>query len=141
VGWFDESLRSVEDRDMWIRLATRYTLGLTEARAMFYRLHPNQMNRNAERMLKNYEQVLDKFFREHPEHASLRDLAYSFMHVDSAICYMESGARREATHHVLESLRLKPWVPGDRGKHSSATRLKILGRLLMGDRVFRALQR
>ena len=42
------------------------SFGASGCRAMYYRLHPNPMNRNAGRMLKSFEQVLEKFFRQHP---------------------------------------------------------------------------
>ncbi len=142
VGGFDETLRAVEDRDMWLRLAVDRSLAVCdEARGYFYRLHPGQMNRDPERMRVSFERVLEKFFAEHPAHAHHRTLAYGFLHLDTAICWVEKGGRREATRHLLRSLRLRPWMPASAGRFSSVTRLKILARLAVGERVFRLFSR
>jgi len=140
VGLFDEGLRSVEDRDMWLRLAARFPVGRVDSPCCFYREHGGQMSRRAGRMLENYQKVLDKFFAEHPQFAALERTAYAFMFLDGSIAHMEEGARREALRCLLRSLRLHAWEPASgRAALSSARRLKLLVRLLLGEELFRAL--
>ena len=142
VGSFDESLRSVEDRDMWLRLAVDHALGCaTSARGFYYRPHPGQMNRDPDPMRKNLERVLDKFFAAHPTHAPLRSLGYAFLHLDAAICYLQAGQRGVAARHLMRSLALRPYLPRRMGSMSTATRLKILLRLSIGDAVFQRVAR
>ena len=63
VGFFNEELRSVEDRDMWIRVAARYEVVKLQASLWWYRLTPGSMSRNPERMEHFERVVLDKAFR------------------------------------------------------------------------------
>src|SRR5205807_732839 len=62
AGFFDEQLRSVEDRDMWLRLSAHYVLGGIDSPCAMHRAHTGQMSRNAARMLSNFERCLDTFF-------------------------------------------------------------------------------
>jgi glycosyltransferase involved in cell wall biosynthesis len=141
VGGFDENLRSAEDRDMWLRMAARYRIAVMDCEAFYYRLHPAQMNRKTERMLTAFQRVLDRFFAEHAGYEGLRPVGYAFMHFGATIGFLEEGDRRQALSHLLESLRHLPFAGKDRGPLSSLVRIKLLARLLMGERVFRMLAR
>src|SRR5262249_50436301 len=58
VGFFDESLRSVEDRDMWIRIAARYPVAKLDLPLTWIRMHADSMSHVA-RVMEQYElQVL-----------------------------------------------------------------------------------
>lgn len=93
VGLFDESLRSAEDRDMWLRLAARVRVLQVTTPCWHYRVHEGQMSRNPQRMYDNFLRVVDKFFSEHPEQSQLAPMAYAFLYQDAAICYSEAGRR------------------------------------------------
>ncbi|MFV0443592.1 MAG: glycosyltransferase family 2 protein [Planctomycetaceae bacterium] len=108
VGGFDTALRSAEDRDMWLRLAACVPVWQIELPSWFYRLHPGQMSHNPERMYENYRRVLDKFFAEHPSHASLSPLAYSFLYQDAALCYANAGRMPEARRFLVRSILTHP---------------------------------
>ena len=87
VGGFDETLTSVEDRDMWLRLSVAQR-GLQVATPWGrHRDHAEQMSRNAQRMFDNYVRVLTKFFSAHPEYARDRRSAFAYMHLDAAHCF------------------------------------------------------
>lgn len=141
VGFFDEELRSVEDRDMWLRLSARYAVGGIDSPCAMHRAHTGQMSRNADRMLSNFERCLDNFFAAHPQYAEHKNLSYAFMYADAAVAYMESGDRKEALKYMLKSLRYHPWEPND-GRHSlgSLRRIKLMARTLMGERLFTKLR-
>jgi len=62
VGLFDTSLRSVEDRDMWIRIGARRPVAIVEEPLTWYRQTVGSMSRQATTM-EHYEAVvLDKAF-------------------------------------------------------------------------------
>lgn len=141
VGLFDETLRSVEDRDMWLRLSARYKVGGIDSPCAMHRMHTGQMSRNAGRMFSNFERCLDTFFAGHPELAEHKGLAYAFMYADAAVAFMEGGDRAEALKNMVKSLRYHPWEPND-GRYSlgSVRRLKLMLRTLMGEKLFTKLR-
>ena len=60
-GGFDTSLRSSEDRDMWIRLTARgHRFFLIGEPCAFIRRHPKNMSKNAPRMKQNTQSVLTR---------------------------------------------------------------------------------
>lgn len=62
VGVFDRTLRSVEDWDMWIRIATRYNFGVTREALVYYRQHTSNMSKNWRVMEQAFHQVIEKSF-------------------------------------------------------------------------------
>ena len=52
AGRFDEQMRSTEDRDMWFRIAERFEVFYVDEVIAHYRISPNSMSRDRERMLK-----------------------------------------------------------------------------------------
>jgi hypothetical protein len=61
VGQFDESLIASEDRDMWIRLATKYLVHFIDLPlTVINQKHFDSMSKNIERMAKGYEQFIEK---------------------------------------------------------------------------------
>ena len=142
VGLFDESLKFVEDRDMWLRIAVRFPVALVLSPCWWYRTHPNQLNKNPEGTYATHRKVLTKFFDAHPELAILRDLAWGYCYFDAAYCHLEAGHRRAAIGLTLRSLGRWPRAFGDRRsyQHQPWIRIKMLARLLAGERTFRALR-
>lgn len=62
-GYFDTSLRSSEDRDMWIRICTKRRFWLLAPPLALIRRHGSNMSKNAVRMKCNTRSVLLKAFR------------------------------------------------------------------------------
>lgn len=129
VGYFDETLRSVEDRDMWLRLATRFRCVLVDSQCWWYRPHAGQMNRNADRMFTNYRRVLDKFFAEHPEHGRLYRQAMACLHYDAVWPHMEEGERLRGLRCLATSFYYRPFGLGDERK-PKFVRSKLAVRIL-----------
>ena len=140
VGLFDESLRSIEDRDMWLRIAARFPAVEIVSPCWWYRPHQGQMSRHGARMLENYQRVLTKFFSEHPQHAPLRRLGLSYMWVDASWMFLEEGNFRRARTLMARSLLTWPWSYGDR-RLRKFPRMPMIARLLMGGRMYDRLVR
>ena len=140
VGLFDESLRSIEDRDMWLRIASHYVSVQVLSPCWWYRPHAGQMSRRASRMIENYKKVLTKFFAEHPEHESLRRLAWSYMYLDGSWSFLDEGDERTARALMWKSVYLSPWSFRDR-RLRKLPRARIIARLILGERLFRRVPR
>jgi glycosyltransferase involved in cell wall biosynthesis len=66
VGLFDPTLRCVEDRDMWIRLASKFVLAKLPLTLLWYRLHPTSLSNKSVQMEEAELRVLHKAFRDIP---------------------------------------------------------------------------
>jgi glycosyltransferase involved in cell wall biosynthesis len=93
VGGFDETLRSYEDWDLWLRLAREgCPMRWVPSPVSLYRFHPSQMTRDGSQMTCANFAVLDKIFRDPdlPEGwRQRRDEAYSHAFLRaSAHCYV-----------------------------------------------------
>lgn len=113
VGMFDESLQSVEDRDMWLRIAAKLPCVLVESPCWWHREHAGQMSRNAARMFSNYRYVLLKFFEMNPEYQNLRRLAMGYFYYDAAWAYFAEGRKATALLSLARSTSYRPFGLGD----------------------------
>jgi glycosyltransferase involved in cell wall biosynthesis len=135
VGFFDEELTSIEDRDMWLRVAAKFRSVQVVSPCWWYRPHQGQMSRRAGRMLENYKKVLTKFFTQHNEYASLRRLAWSYMYLDGCWAFLDEKDMRTARSLMVRSVCLMPW--SFRDSHLRRfPRARIIARLCVGDDVF-----
>ena len=66
VGMFDITLRSVEDWDMWIRIAGHYPLAVIKEPLVYYRQHSSNMSKNWRVMEQAFHQVIEKSFQSVP---------------------------------------------------------------------------
>ena len=140
VGGFDRDYREAADRDLWLRLVARYPVAAVESPCWHYRVHAAQMNRDdRSRMCAELRAIALEFFVQHPQHRELERLAWAFVHFDAAIAHRESGRRAKALSHLLQSLAWHASGPGlGSGK---VPRLKLLARLVAGERLFHGLNR
>ncbi len=110
-GMFDETLRSSEDRDMWIRVARRFRILWRPEVLVRVRRHGDNMSGNCDRMRDNIRKVLRKTRsgqgREQRRLFWLRVAAYD--RVQSAWMLYPNGRRWEAMGSVLVSLLLWPF--------------------------------
>lgn len=133
VGLFDTSLRNAEDRDMWLRLAARFTAVQISCPCLMYRCHSDQKSRHAKRMNLAYRAILSKFFREHPAHSDLQSPARSFMLLDSAIAHLAEHRRWRTVGFLLGSIWYNPAPSKGRAVR---IRRKLLTRAVLGERLF-----
>jgi glycosyltransferase involved in cell wall biosynthesis len=78
VGGFDPKLRSLEDWDMWLRLAVDYPIAVIKEPLAYYRQLPGSMSRNCKVMEASFKKVIDRHFALAPQSLQfLRDRSYS----------------------------------------------------------------
>jgi hypothetical protein len=128
VGFFDESLRSYEDWDMWLRLARAgCTMRYVAQPVSLYRFHPAQMTRSGAQMTTATFAVLDKTFAADDLPAgwlALKDRAYSRANLRAAAqAYLAGDAERGAAY-LSRAVALDPALMADAGaplaRHFSA---------------------
>lgn len=77
VGLFDTELSSIEDCDMWVRIAARYPLAVIKEVLVYYRQHFTNMSKDYNKMMQNSRLKIEKKFQNVPfELLYLRPRAY-----------------------------------------------------------------
>jgi len=116
VGGFDESLKQVEDWDMWLRLAyAGCKMGWVNEVVCSYRFSPGQMTRNAAVQTRACVQMMDKFFNQvglPSELENLKPQIYSHLYI---VCAgREYGARQyqDAQESVAQAIKYDPRLLG-----------------------------
>jgi glycosyltransferase involved in cell wall biosynthesis len=133
-GLFDAALRSVEDRDMWIRIACHYPVAKLNASLWWYRVHNASMSRVADRMVRCERQVLEKAFAQCPplkRRRLIRLQSFSYFHRSSAYTYDAAGMRVQAAVRILWSMAVWPLPFAKRDCLTSLERPKKLLMILL----------
>jgi glycosyltransferase involved in cell wall biosynthesis len=109
---FDTTLRSVEDRDLWMRLAARFPIIRVNLPLMHYRVHGGQMSLAAERM-EHYERlVVARAFRTLPVLRGrwlLRAKITSFVDLWAALRYRDAGCYGTSLRRFARAMLVWPW--------------------------------
>ncbi|MCS7062099.1 MAG: glycosyltransferase [Anaerolineae bacterium] len=112
VGVFDETLRSYEDWDMWLRLARAgCRFGWVDRPVSLYRIHRAQMTRKGDQMTRATFAVLDKVFADPDlpaDWAALRDQAYAHAYLRAAAHAYQTCSFERACAALEEAIRLDP---------------------------------
>lgn len=61
-GGFDSSLQSIEDWELWARIAARHSIAYLDEPCSLYRVHATSTSRNTRRTLPNHLEVIDTIF-------------------------------------------------------------------------------
>ena len=105
VGVFDQSLKSAEDLDMWLRLANRYSFAVVKEPLTLYRQHSNSLSKNHEQMFESLRIVIEKTFQSVPlDLLHLRNRAYASLNVGLAWLAIEEGDYKKAIHFRQQAL-------------------------------------
>lgn len=110
IGLFDESLRALEDSDMWIRMSThRPFVGLSQA-LVRYRRHGNNMSSDPERMVTASRTVREKLFGSASSDVSTWDetkiLAFQNHFLSGAVHYLASGRVQQSADYLRRLARI-----------------------------------
>ncbi len=119
VGFFDESLRSYEDWDMWLRLAKAgCKMGWVAEPVSLYRFHSEQMTRDGAQMTNATFSVLEKTYEDPGLPDSWRnkkDLAYSSAYLRAAPQAYREGFYEKASAYLNEAVQLAPELKANQG--------------------------
>jgi hypothetical protein len=117
VGLFDTGLRSVEDRDMWIRIALAARTAHLQVPLAWVRVHGASMSSpaNAAKMEHYDFVVLRRAFEKEAlnSRSILRRKAFSIAHWRSAIGFREAGSYWRAWWSVARALGNWPFSVGE----------------------------
>jgi len=112
AGGFDESLRFVEDWDLWLRLAVRHPAGFSSTPTFLQRLAPNTLSSNRDAMIRMRYQVLVKFQQLFPREVStagpLARRSVADAHNWFGYAFAEAGLWGQARPFLWTSVRLWP---------------------------------
>jgi glycosyltransferase involved in cell wall biosynthesis len=112
VGMFDESMRFVEDWDLWLRLAyAGCSMAWQPELVCDYRIHGSNMARQAALMRDGMIRMLDKLYSRFDlplDIAAQRDSAYANVYLNTAARYYAIGEFDEATAALENAARLNP---------------------------------
>ncbi|MBI5773426.1 MAG: glycosyltransferase [Verrucomicrobia bacterium] len=134
-GGFDPTLRSSEDRDMWIRVTARHRAFRLGRPLVQIRRHGNNMSRHADRMKSNMGRVIQKsraagvvprgqfwFWMK----------VLSFYHFQTSLMFNGQRRRGRALGSLGLSLLLWPWFAGAHDLNQPGLfRLRTLARYLL----------
>ena len=138
VGNFDVTLRSSEDRDMWLRIAARHRVHFLPEQLVLIRRHPGNMSKHADRMKLNGRRVINKAWaaRWVPHRCAgfwLKVLSFHFY--QAAWMYHDERRRGCAVRHLVKSLLFWPWFFRPRRLNEPVLfRLRSLRHFLLGSR-------
>jgi hypothetical protein len=129
AGLFDETLRSYEDWDMWLRLALLgCKMGWIARPVSLYRFHTAQMTRIGTQMTRATFAVLDKLYTRPDLPANWlaqQDSAYSSAHLRAMAQSYHAQDYANAQFHMREAVRLNPQLIEGSGENL-ANRLAAL---------------
>lgn len=117
VGGFDPELRSVEDREMWVRVCARFPAAMLTAPLTWIRQTPGSMSRNPERMETFDRLVIERSFAlpELRGRWALRRKATAHMLLSSAYTFLSAGRPGAAAARAAKALATWP-LPLPRGE-------------------------
>ncbi len=112
AGVFNENLKRMVDHELWVRLSWRgYSFLRVPGVLTEYRLHPQSLSANSERMLQGLQVFLEEISLYAPDLVQrLRPLILACNHRWMARSAFAAGDYSRARHHALHSLQSAPSV-------------------------------
>ena len=111
VGLFDPSLPTVEDHELWLRIAHRFPLAFLEEPVAEYRRHGGGFNADHAALYEGYRRFYELMLRDHRSRlrnpkAATRQLAkFEYLCGTAAL---KQGERQRALHLISQALRRDP---------------------------------
>lgn len=113
TGAFDESMRVTEDRDLWFRITQRYQVGFIPRPLAYYRVSPDSMTTNPERMLQSQLLFIRRYYGSRGCGFSQRQLALSRAYMERAQTYAKRREPWKAVSNSLKAVALFPFSKGN----------------------------
>lgn len=117
AGPFDVSLRAVEDRDMWLRIARHHSIVGVPRALVGYRTHGENMTRDLARMETARRQVIARHFGpaegDPQSWPPLRRRAWGGLHLRTALDHFQAGDPDGGRAHLKQAFAIYPDVAGD----------------------------
>jgi glycosyltransferase involved in cell wall biosynthesis len=112
VGGFDPDFTGLgcEDRDLWLRIATRFRIHYLDRVTASYRVHRASMSANRDRMARARQLLIVKLTRS-SRGARLLSRMEAMLASDLGLEYLEQAQHRQAISHQWAALRLEPTDP------------------------------
>ncbi|MEN9519552.1 MAG: hypothetical protein RLZZ381_2140 [Cyanobacteriota bacterium] len=130
TGKFDPTLKSCEDWDYWLRLATRWHFAVVPKHQLLYRRTPESLSSKVEVMKETSLIAIKKAYQAAPpELQYLKSYTLTSFHIYCASLYLqhrtEIAGVSQARHHLWSAIYLRPSILLDR------TTQKLLIKLLL----------
>jgi glycosyltransferase involved in cell wall biosynthesis len=109
VGLFDESMRATEDRDLWLRIALRHDVAFIPKALAYYRISPNSMTTDPERMLQAQLKFIRRYYGSPGCGLRLRQVALARAYTERAETYKKRRLLRKALKSSLRAVALNPF--------------------------------
>ncbi|MCP5002593.1 MAG: glycosyltransferase [Planctomycetes bacterium] len=108
AGFFDESLRIVEDRDMWLRIAAHFKIARLPLVLTKKRKHDSNISANPEIHISSQIKVLEKHLRLFPElvPSVLINKKLSQLYLSYGYIHLLKNRKRESRKMAIHSLSL-----------------------------------
>jgi glycosyltransferase involved in cell wall biosynthesis len=126
VGVFDETMRATEDRDLWLRIALRYEVAFVPKLLAYYRLSPNSMSADPQRMLQAQLQFIRKHYGAEGCGPRSRQIALARAYKQRAEVLKNRGRSWDALSSALKAVAIYP-LDMDNLRTASSLLLKWVG--------------
>jgi glycosyltransferase involved in cell wall biosynthesis len=128
VGYFDETMRATEDRDLWLRIALRHEVAFVPRILAFYRVSPNSMSNDSQRMLQSQLQFIRKHYGETGCGFLPRQISMARTYKQRAEGLAAQGRSWAAVVNSLRAMVLYPFALDNARTAASVLVNSILGR-------------
>lgn len=108
VGIFDETMSATEDRDLWLRIALRYEVAFVPKLLAYYRLSPNSMSADPQRMLQAQLQFIRKHYGSEGCGPRSRRIALARVYKQRAEVLKNRGRSWDALSSALQAVTFYP---------------------------------
>jgi len=108
VGIFDEAMRATEDRDLWLRIALRYEVAFVPKVLAHYRVSPNSMSADPQRMLEAQLQFIRKHYGSEGCGLRSRQIAWARVYKQQAEALKRKNRPGDALMSSLRAVALYP---------------------------------
>jgi len=109
VGGFDETIRTAEDYDLWLRVARRFPMAYLDSPLVAIRKHADELSKNKVELRRNAIRVVERHFDPHRIPAKIYRKRIADLHIYLGRGYLRLGDARKARLAFRKGMRLTPF--------------------------------